>query len=253
MSVALRGLLLGRSAWFEGERIVRATEMQRMTVGTERVRDTVRASAGTPDRPRSVGRVEEVLRTVPSHGWPAGWVGRRDRALLVLSELAGLSYGNIAALTAGDLTITGGVATIRTPGVKSILRDVVDDLQCGPCALARWVHALDLTVVYPDGRVIAALIARAVPLTPDSPHLCHSNNAITAITRRVPLLPPIDRWGHPVRARIRPDSPLLPAPGDARRDGHQVRPRRAAPASQHTTHRAEMLEHRVQELLNGSD
>ena len=35
----------------------------------------------------------DVLRAVPSHGW----VGRRDRALLVLSRMAGLSYPDIAA------------------------------------------------------------------------------------------------------------------------------------------------------------
>ena len=96
-----------------------------------------------------------VLRTLPSHGWAAGWIGRRDRALLVLSQLAGLSYGQIAALAAGDLSIADGVATIRTAGGKTTLRQVDDDLLCGPCGLARWVHALDLTVVYPDGRVIA--------------------------------------------------------------------------------------------------
>ena len=79
-----------------------------------------------------------------------------------------------------------------------------DDLLCGPCALARWVHALDLTVVYPDGRVIAALIARAMPVTADSPHLCQSNNKITEVTAQVTLLPPIDQWGHPIRRVVKP-------------------------------------------------
>jgi hypothetical protein len=153
---------------------------------------------------RPTPQVEEVLRALPSHGWPAGWIGRRDRALLVLAELAGLRFEQIASVAAGDVTITGGVATIRTHGGTTILRSVDDDLLCGPCALARWVHALDLTVVYPDGRVIAAVIARAVPLRSDSPHLCHSNNSITELTRKVPLLPPIDKWGHPIR-EVLPD------------------------------------------------
>ena len=154
---------------------------------------------------RPTAQVEGVLRALASHGWPAGWIGRRDRALLVMAELAGLRMEQIASVAAGDVTITGGMATIRTHGGTTVLRGVDDNLLCGPCALARWVHALDLTVVYPDGRVIAAVIARAVPLRSDSPHLCHSNNSITELTRKAAFLPPIDKWGHPIRE-------LLPAP-----------------------------------------
>jgi hypothetical protein len=163
-------------------------------------------------------QVEFALRSLPSHGWPAGWIGRRDRALLVLAELAGLPVEQIAAVAAGDLTIAGGAATIRAQGGTTVLRGVDDDLLCGPCALARWVHALDLTVVYPDGRVIAAVIARAVPLRSDSPHLCHSNNLITELTRRVALLPPIDQWGHPIRAVL----PSISPQSTARTIGYRV-------------------------------
>ena len=200
----------------------------------------------------SSDRVEQVLRLLPSHGWTAGWIGRRDRALLVLSHLAGLSYDNIAALTAGDLTVADGVATIRTPGGQTLLRDNADDLLCGPCALARWVHALDLTVVYPDGRVIAAVIARAVRLTPDSPHLCHSNNAITEITRRVPLLPSIDRWGHPDRISISTALPGVRAVGHTRRDFVPIQhtPHRPMPTTHSATYRAHALQARVDQLLD---
>ena len=170
----------------------------------QRYRTVERFRGQLPQQTHSVEQVEQVLRTLPSHGWAAGWIGRRDRALLVLSQFAGLSYVQIAALAAGDLSISDGVAIVRTAGGKTTLRRVDDDLLCGPCALARWVHALDLTVVYPDGRVIAALIARAVPLTTDSPHLCQSNNGITEPTRRVALMPPVDQWGHPIRVVIEP-------------------------------------------------
>ena len=53
-------------------------------------------------------RTQEALRALPS----AGWVGRRDRAVLVLSQMAGLSDEHIAMLTAGDLVIADGAATI---------------------------------------------------------------------------------------------------------------------------------------------
>ena len=152
-----------------------------------------------------MAQVESVMRVLPSHGWTAGWTGRRDRALLTLAQLAGVTYGNIAELTAGDVTVSGGTATISTPGGRTKLHAVQDDLLCGPCALARWVHALDLTIVYPEGRVIAALIARAMPVTADSPHLCQSNNKITEVTAQMTLLPPIDQWGHPVRMVVETD------------------------------------------------
>ena len=153
-----------------------------------------------PDRtlfpqPFSRGDVDAVLRDLPSHGWTAGWTGRRDRALLVLCYMAGLSYDNIATLTVGDVTISDGTATIRTPGGTTILRHAEDGLLCGPCALARWLHALDMTMLYPNGRVIAAVIARAVPLTAESPHLCLGRVTVTEPTQQLTLMAAADQWG----------------------------------------------------------
>ena len=133
-------------------------------------------------------QVEEAMRILPSHGWTSGWTGRRDRALLVLSQMAGLSYDNIAELTVANVTISDGLATIKTPGGTTTLRMTQDDLICGPCALARWLHALDMTAVYPTGRVIAAVIARCAPLTADSPHLCQGTVTVTEATRSMTLL-----------------------------------------------------------------
>ncbi len=70
---------------------------------------------GEPFQP-TVGNRETVvaaLRGLPSHG-STGMFGRRDRALLVLSQLAGVPYRHLAALTAGHIAIAG-VATIRSP------------------------------------------------------------------------------------------------------------------------------------------
>jgi len=201
-----------------------------------------------PQQRHSVEHVDRVLAELPSHGWTAGWLGRRDRALLVLSQIAQLSYPDIAALTAGEVQIIGGVAKIRTIGGTTTLRRTDNDLLCAPCALARWVHALDLTVVYPDGRVIAAVIARAVPLTPQSPHLCESNNTITEVTGRLALLPPIDQWGHPVRAVPSRSKEQLPMQGRG-----AARTRAAAtlatPIADGEQQRAIGLEQRVEILL----
>ena len=104
------------------------------------------------------------------------------------------------------------------------------------------MHALDLTVAYPDGRVIAALIARAVPLTADSPHLCQSNNGITEPTRRVALMPPVDQWGHPIRIVIEP----RPA---ARSSALRATRESVTAAANEIGRRALALEQRVEDLL----
>jgi len=225
-----------------------ATKVDPSTTGG-RVRDGARVHREPRHLTHSTEQVEAILRVLPSHGWPAGWTGRRDRALLALSELAGLSFGQIASLTAGDMTIADGVATIRTSGGRISLHANDDDMLCGPCSLARWVHALDLTVVYP-GRVIAAVIARAVPLTADSPHLCQGNNAVTDVTRRVALLPPIDHYGHPVRV-VPAGGPVVIRPMTDHRWHSiptQLVPRRSARSDEAST-RAKGLERRVAELF----
>ena len=52
-----------------------------------------------------------------------------------------------------------------------------------------------MIVIYPDRYVIDAVVARAPPLSANSPHLCRGACAVTDATRQMPLLPPIDRWG----------------------------------------------------------
>jgi len=120
-----------------------------------------RSDNGLPLRP-SPAWLNPVPRAVPAHRWPAEWwIGRGDHALLVLAELAGLSGTQVPPPVAGELTVVDGVATIRTPDVTIMLLDVEHEMICGPCTLARWVHALDLTVIYQHGQVVAAVISRA--------------------------------------------------------------------------------------------
>jgi len=47
--------------------------------------------------------------------------GRRDRALLVLSQLAGVPYTRIATLTAGDVTVHDGT----TASARELVRPSV--------------------------------------------------------------------------------------------------------------------------------
>ena len=103
--------------------------------------------------------------------------------------------GHIAMLTAGDVAIADGAATITAATGTITLAASGDTLICGPCALARWLRVLDMTVTYPDRYVIDSVIARAAALSANSPHLCRGTYTVTDATRQMPLLPPIDRWG----------------------------------------------------------
>ena len=146
----------------------------------------------------------DVLRGVPSHGW----VGRRERALLTLSRVAGLSYPDIADLTTADITISDGTARIRTRTATITVQSTDDTMLCGPCALARWLHLLDMTVIYPNGCVAAAILARSAPLVRDSPHACQTTDT-TVHAQPIPFLPAVDPWGI-----------LTPTPARPRRSRH---------------------------------
>jgi hypothetical protein len=153
----------------------------------------------------SIAQAEDRMRTLPSHGWTSGWTGRRDRAMLVLTAMAALDEATIAGLTVGDITVADGVATIRTPSGTTVLDSNEDDLICAPCALARWLRALDMTVLYPSGRVLAAVIARSAPLTANSPHLCEGTLTVTPDAKSLPVLPTNDvaEQPRPIRPPLR--------------------------------------------------
>jgi hypothetical protein len=158
----------------------------------------VRAALGRPvgDRrspPVMPDQVAAALRGLPSDGWTRGMFGRRDRCLLVLSELAGVPYRHLARVTAGDLVVADGVATVTTAAGAWMVAADPDPVMCGPCAVTRWLRLLDLVVTRISNRAIAPVLKKATPLTDRSPHLCRSTRPLDQATRGVPLLPPIDQ------------------------------------------------------------
>jgi len=161
----------------------------------------VRATLGRPTgeafQPADGDReaVEAALRGLPSHGWTQGMFGRRDRALLVLSQLAGVPYRHLAVLTAGDIHIEEGVPTIRSPAGEWTLHYADEAVMCGPCAVARWTKILDLAVTKPSTKTIARALKKAAVVDHRSPHVCDTALRLDDMTKSVPLLPPIDQWG----------------------------------------------------------
>ena len=65
--------------------------------------------------------------------------GRRDRCLLVLSQLASIPYKDLALLTAGMVNVADGAAS----AAGAITLTATDSpVLCGPCAITRWLRVL---------------------------------------------------------------------------------------------------------------
>ena len=202
---------------------------------TDQLRDVLR---GRPARPvRQIITAEQVdaaLRVLPSHGWTQGWFGRRDRALLVLAYVAGLSYRQIARLTVGDVTFTAdGAARVSTAAGPVTIPPVGDPIACGPCALARWVEAMDVAVTF---QRVGDVLEGASQVTTESAHTCTTAPSPDRLTLTTALLAPADRWG---ATAIEPE-PLRPPSlsrlardhGAGRHPPHRVIQRRRAPLEQ---------------------
>jgi len=140
--------------------------------------------------------VQAALRALPSHGWTQGMFGRRDRCLLVLSQLAGVRYQHLVNLTAGDIAFVDGTATASNTVGEWLVAADDNPVLCGPCAITKWLRVLDVVMTKPSHRVLAKQIKDAEPLTDQSPHLCRSTREISSLVMDVPLLPSIDQWGY---------------------------------------------------------
>jgi len=150
-----------------------------------------------PITPGTLARVDAALRMLPSRGWTGGLFGRRDRCLLVLSQLALIPHRHLAQLMAGDVTVVDGVATITVTGQVRTVEAVDDPVLCGPCAIARWLRAHQV-IVDPGSatRTIARLLDKAAEPTSNSPHICRKPMPTAdPSTMSAPLLAPIDQWG----------------------------------------------------------
>ena len=139
--------------------------------------------------------VEVALRALPSHGWTQGMFGRRDRCLLVLSQLAGIPYKHLAS--SPPVWSRLPAARRSSPAAGAITLTASDDpVLCGPCAITRWLRVLDVVMTKPSHRVLAKQIDDAEPVTDDSPHLCRSTRDLSSLIVDVPLLPSVDQWGY---------------------------------------------------------
>ena len=139
--------------------------------------------------------VAAALHGLPSHGWTQGMFGRRDRCLLVLSQLAGVPYQVLSALTIGDIAIANGAATVATRTDAWTVVPDPDPVLCGPCAITRWLRVVDLAVTKITAGTVAAAVDKANPVTNQSVHLCRSTRPVNQATLVVPVFSSINQWG----------------------------------------------------------
>ena len=108
--------------------------------------------------------------------------------------MTGLSYRQIALLTAGDITFApDGAAHLTRPAGPVIILPVDDPVVCGPCVLARWIQALDWAVTF---QRLADLLEHAPQVSVDSAHACVNVATPGAATLATALLPPDNQWRH---------------------------------------------------------
>lgn len=144
--------------------------------------------------PLPPGHVDQLLAVLPIHGWTGGWFGRRDRALLVLSD-TGLPYRTLARLTVADVAVRPDGVRIRHAGARPPL-DLsagADPTRCRPCALVLWIDAL-LMAARGATITVARAIEEAPPLTSCTSHQCEQR--LTSSDDALPLLPASTAWGH---------------------------------------------------------
>lgn len=173
--------------------------------------DMIRAAAGKPAldptaRRLPPGQLAAVLRGIPSHGWPAGLMGRRDRLLLVLAHAAGLTHGRLHELRVGNLTVDDGDLLIDAgSGADPVTLPAVGASDvCPGCVWLRWGRVLSLAARYPGVRVLRDALHRTHPLTPGSAHLCRTERP--GIGPEGPVLLAADQYGyltahHPLSTR----------------------------------------------------
>jgi hypothetical protein len=171
--------------------------------------DLVRAAAGSPaldPHPRRLptARLDELLARIPSHGWPAGLHGRRDRLLLVLNA-AGLTRSQLHQLRVHQLTVADQALTVH-------IGDNRDPIQapsprradnCPACIWLRWRHVLELATRYPGNRILRDAFHRTRTTTRRDPHLCRNTAQRATVSTDQSVFIPADQYGYLTR-----DQPL---------------------------------------------
>ncbi len=161
------------------------------------VKQWLRLAAGLPAEPEPAvpaERIAELLRQIPTTGWPTGLFGRRDRMLLTARYTAHLSRPQLVALTTEHLTVDPEKLTIAVGTDPVVLPATVEPATCPGCSWILWRRMLHLIDHHAGGRRMADTLRQSVSLVNATGHRCAAPRDRT-FTRPMPVFLPLNRWG----------------------------------------------------------
>ncbi len=161
------------------------------------VKQWLRLAAGLPAESEPAappGKIKELLRQIPTTGWPAGLFGRRDRMLLITRYTANLSRTQLTALTTEHLIVDAEKLTITLETDTVTLPATGETATCPGCAWILWRRMLHLIAHDVGARRITETLRRAVPLAESGGHRCATAKDRT-FSQPMPIFLPLDRWG----------------------------------------------------------
>lgn len=150
-------------------------------------------------RPDMRDAADEVIRRLPTAGWPGGLFGRRDALLLTLASRIGLSPTPIGRLTRADITFDGHALHLPGHGI-TVVHDPDASPRTDPVAVyLRWARLQAYIDRNPSNRWVAESLTAATPVTEDT---VTGLQLLPAIRDNGPLLPSFDKWGHASMGRF---------------------------------------------------
>lgn len=152
-----------------------------------------RLTRRTRPRPDLRDAADEVIRRLPTTGWPGGLFGRRDALLLTLACRMRLSPIQIGRLKRSDVTFDGRTVRIPSHGIV-VDHDPDESPRTDPVAVyLRWARLQAFTDRTPSNRWLGESLTTATPVTDDT---VTGLQLLPPIRHNGPLLPSFDKWGH---------------------------------------------------------
>ncbi|WP_257890304.1 hypothetical protein [Rhodococcus sp. USK10] len=144
-------------------------------------------------RPDLRDAADEVIRRLPTTGWPGGLFGRRDALLLTLACRLQLSPIQIGRLKRSDVTFDGHTVRIPSHGI-TVDHDLDESPRTDTVAVyLRWARLQAFTDRTPSNRWLGDSLTTATPVTDDT---ITGLQLLPSIRDNGPLLPSFDKWGH---------------------------------------------------------
>lgn len=138
-----------------------------------------------------VRAAEAMIAACPARGWPAGFTGRRDAFLVVLTRVLGYPHHAARGITGEDID-TAGEDVIRIRG--AVVPTSQNPRGCPRCAVARWLAVLDQADGIGRDHARKCLRTAPAPTAAAGEHV-HTHAEPQGWRRAGQLLPAIDQHG----------------------------------------------------------